>query len=68
MSCIQPEAILRVAESLAVPKVSNEAAKALAPHIDVRLREIIQVCAQAKHKIRALHSTGKSCINGAAVS
>ena len=55
MSCIQPEAILRVAESLAVPKVSNEAAKALAPHIDVRLREIIQVCAQAKHKSRALH-------------
>lgn len=43
MSCVQPEAILRIAESLDVPKVSTDAAKALAPHMDVRLKEIIQV-------------------------
>ena len=49
MSCIRPEAILRIAESLAVPKVSAEAAKSLAPHIDVRLRELIQVSSLSMH-------------------
>lgn len=43
MTAISATAIQNVAESLATSKVTQEASKALAPHMDVRLREIIQV-------------------------
>ena len=42
MSFVQPSSIQLLAESLAVPKLSSDSAKALAPHIDVRLREVVQ--------------------------
>ena len=42
MSFVKPSSIQLLAESLAVPKLSSDSAKALAPHVDVRLREIVQ--------------------------
>ena len=43
MSFVKPSTIQQLAESLAIQNITEDAAKALAPHIDVRLREIIQV-------------------------
>lgn len=48
MGFVQPSTVHQLAESLAVPNLSEDAAKALAPHIDVRLREIVQVIALVK--------------------
>ena len=42
MSFVQPPSIQLLAESLAVPKLSSDSAKALSPHVDVRLREVVQ--------------------------
>jgi transcription initiation factor TFIID subunit 6 len=46
MSFIQPAAISAIAHSVDVPRLSDEAAKALAPDVEYRLREIIQVHSQ----------------------
>ena len=43
MSFVQPSTVLAVAQSLEVGTVSEDAAKALAPDVDYRLRETIQV-------------------------
>lgn len=43
MSFVTANAIQHIAESLSVSKVTQDASRALAPHIDVRLREIVQV-------------------------
>lgn len=48
MSFVTVAAVQQIAESLTVTKLSQDASKALAPHIDVRLREIIQVCSFKK--------------------
>lgn len=42
-SFITHASIQAIAHSLDIPKLSDEAAKALAPDVDYRLREIIQV-------------------------
>jgi len=47
MSFVKPSTIQQLAESLAIQNITEDAAKALAPHIDVRLREIIQVATAA---------------------
>ena len=43
MSFVTANAIKHIAESLSVSEVTQDASRALAPHIDVRLREIVQV-------------------------
>lgn len=43
MSTVQPQTISVIAESVAVARLGDDAAKALAPHVDVRLREVVQV-------------------------
>jgi transcription initiation factor TFIID subunit 6 len=43
MSLVQPSTILNIAECAEVPRLSEEAAKALAPDVEYRLREVIQV-------------------------
>ena len=45
MSFVTATAVQHIAESLAISNVTQDASKALAPHIDVRLREIVQVWA-----------------------
>lgn len=42
-SFISPGIIDAIAHSLDIPKLSAEAAKALAPDVEYRLRELIQV-------------------------
>ena len=43
MSFVQPSTIHAIAQSLEVGAVSDEAAKALSPDVEYRLREIVQV-------------------------
>ncbi len=45
MSFVQPESLQVIADSVGIPKLSADAAKALAPDVEFRLREIIQVIA-----------------------
>jgi transcription initiation factor TFIID subunit 6 len=45
MSFIDPSAIQAIAHSVEVPKLSDEAARTLAPDVEYRLREVIQVIA-----------------------
>lgn len=59
MSFVTATAVQHIAESLAISKVTQDASKALAPHVDVRLREIVQVEAfntnpssQSSHALR----------------
>lgn len=46
MSFVQPESLQVIADSVGVPKLSADAAKALGPDVEYRLREIIQVSAR----------------------
>eukprot|EP00884_Botryococcus_braunii_P019297 jgi/Botrbrau1/6050/Bobra.0042s0033.1 len=58
MSFVQPSTVQLIAESVDVPPCSNEAAKALAPHVDMRLREIVQDAAKfMRHSKRDTLST-----------
>lgn len=43
MSFLDADRMKVLAESLDIDRLSNPAAKALAPHIEVRLREVVQV-------------------------
>ncbi len=43
MGFVQPESLQVIADSLGIPKLSADAAKALAPDVKFRLREIIQM-------------------------
>ena len=43
MSFITPGAVQAIAHSLDIPQLSDEAAKALAPDVEYKLREVIQV-------------------------
>ena len=43
MSIIQPNSIKAIAHSVDIPKLSDEAAKTLAPDVEYRLREVVQV-------------------------
>ncbi len=43
MSFVQPLTVHAVAQSLEVGAVSDEAAKALSPDVEYRLREVVQV-------------------------
>ena len=57
MATVQPQTIHAIAESVAVGRLSNDAAKALAPHVDVRLREIVQARADLQvHSIDHVYS------------
>ncbi len=44
MSFIQPSTVHAIAQSLEVGTVSDEAAQALSPDVEYRLREVVQVC------------------------
>lgn len=44
MSIIQPNSIKAIAHSVDIPRLSDEAAKTLAPDVEYRLREVVQVC------------------------
>ncbi|KAK9812628.1 hypothetical protein WJX72_000897 [[Myrmecia] bisecta] len=58
MSFVQPATIQVIADALEQPIVSDEAAKTLAPHVDVRLREIIQEALKfMRHSKRAVLTT-----------
>lgn len=46
MSFVQPSTIRAIAQSLEVGAVSDEAAKALSPDMEYRLREVVQVIRQ----------------------
>jgi transcription initiation factor TFIID subunit 6 len=46
MSIIQPSSIQAIAHSVDIPKLSDEAAKTLAPDVEYRLREVVQVGVQ----------------------
>jgi len=50
MSIIQPNSIKAIAHSVDIPKLSDEAAKTLAPDVEYRLREVVQVGAVASHR------------------
>lgn len=50
MSIIQPNSIKAIAHSVDIPKLSEEAAKTLAPDVEYRLREVVQVGAVALHR------------------
>lgn len=54
MSFITPGTVQAIAHSLDIPQLSDEAAKALAPDVEYRLREVIQVRATAVGE-RAAH-------------
>ena len=43
MSFVQPSTVHAIAQSLEVGAVSDEAAKALSPDVEYRLREVVQV-------------------------
>lgn len=43
MSFVQAPSLQVLADSMGVPKLSDEAAKALAPDVEYRMRDIIQV-------------------------
>lgn len=43
MSFVQPSTVHAIAQSLEVSVVNDEAAKALAPDVEYRLREVVQV-------------------------
>jgi transcription initiation factor TFIID subunit 6 len=43
MSIIHPSAIKAIAHSVDIPRLSDEAAKVLAPDVEYRLREVVQV-------------------------
>lgn len=43
MSFVQPSTIHAIGQSLEVGTISDEAAKALSPDVEYRLREIVQV-------------------------
>lgn len=47
MSIIQPDSIKAIAHSIDIPRLSDEAAKTLAPDVEYRLREVVQVCSTA---------------------
>eukprot|EP00879_Flechtneria_rotunda_P027105 GHRR01028973.1.p2 GENE.GHRR01028973.1~~GHRR01028973.1.p2 ORF type:complete len:107 (+),score=22.88 GHRR01028973.1:149-469(+) len=50
MSIIHPNAIKAIAHSVDIPKLSDEAAKTLAPDVEYRLREVVQEALKfAKH-------------------
>jgi len=42
MNTVQPQTIHVIAESVAIARLGDDAAKAFAPHVDVRLREVVQ--------------------------
>jgi transcription initiation factor TFIID subunit 6 len=48
MSIIHPNTIKAIAQSVDIPKLSDEAAKTLAPDVEYRLREVVQVPMRAK--------------------
>ena len=52
MATVQPQTVHAIAESVAVGRLSDDAAKALAPHVDVRLREIVQARADLQSSQR----------------
>lgn len=43
MSFVQPSALQVIADSVGIPKLGADAAKVLAPDVEYRIREIIQV-------------------------
>lgn len=43
MSFVQPSTVHAIAQSFEVGAVSDEAAKALSPDVEYRLREVVQV-------------------------
>jgi hypothetical protein len=43
MSSVKASSLQVLADSMGVPKLSDEAAKALAPDLEYRMRDIIQV-------------------------
>jgi transcription initiation factor TFIID subunit 6 len=43
MSFVEPSTLQVIADSVGIPKLSTDAAKALAPDVEYRIREIIQV-------------------------
>ena len=60
MSFLGADRVQVFAEGLEVEQLSNAAAKVLAPHIEVRLREVVQVrqCS-APRSLAPLHQTCK---------
>jgi hypothetical protein len=49
MSIIHPNTIKAIAQSVDIPKLSDEAAKTLAPDVEYRLREVVQVPTRAEN-------------------
>ena len=43
MSFVEPSTLQVIADSVGIPKLSTDAAKALAPDVEYRIREIVQV-------------------------
>lgn len=43
MSIIHPNTIKAIAHSVDIPKLADDAAKTLAPDVEYRLREVVQV-------------------------
>ena len=60
MSFVQAATVLAIAQSLEVGTVSEEAAKALAPDVEYRLRETVQVLVVKSATVcnKACHCTG----------
>jgi TATA box binding protein associated factor (TAF) len=48
---ITPALISAIAESIGVPELSPEAASILAPDVEYRIRDILQVCTGEKHRV-----------------
>lgn len=62
MSFITPATMQEIAHSLDIPQLSDEAARALAPDVEYRLREVIQVSAGGQWGWRRpAHRAGGSC-------
>eukprot|EP00775_Hariotina_reticulata_P010004 gene10004-10158_t len=58
MSIIHPSAIKAIAHSVDIPRLSDEAAKVLAPDVEYRLREVVQEALKfAKHAKRTTLTT-----------
>jgi transcription initiation factor TFIID subunit 6 len=51
MSIIHPNTIKAIAQSVDVPKLSDEAAQTLAPDVEYRLREVVQVLRRANRSL-----------------
>lgn len=64
MSIILPSTIKAIAHSVDIPKLSDDAAKTLAPDVEYRLREVVQVplCSYTVHRS---YKTSYLCSNAA---